>query len=47
MNPNPYLTILMVAGIILVALGIALLAVMMSNSDSLYPPDDRDDDDED
>ena len=47
MNPNPYLTILVVTGIVFVALGIALLAAMMSNSDSLYPPDDRDDDDED
>jgi len=47
MNPYPYLTIFILAGIALVAFGVALLLAMMSNSDKLYPPDDREDDEED
>jgi len=40
-------TILTISALVAVLIGIAVVAVMMSGSDKLYPPDDRDDDDED
>jgi hypothetical protein len=47
MNMHPYLTGLAIFAVIVVLLGIAVVAVLMSRSDRLYPPDDREEDDED
>jgi hypothetical protein len=47
MNTHPYLTGLAIFSLVVVLLGIAVVAVLMSGSDRLYPPDDREEDDED
>ena len=39
-------TILTISALVVVLIGIAVVAVLMSGSDKLYPPDDREDDDE-
>ena len=40
-------TILTISALVVVLIGIAVVAVLMSGSDKLYPPDDREEDDED
>ena len=40
------LTILAISALVVVLIGIAVVAVLMSGSDKLYPPDDRDDDED-
>jgi hypothetical protein len=47
MNMHPYFTALAIFAVVVVLLGIAVVSVMMSGSDRLYTPDDREDDDED
>jgi hypothetical protein len=47
MNMHPYFTALVIFAVVVVLLGIAVVAVLMSGSDRLYPPDDREEDDED
>jgi hypothetical protein len=39
-------TILTISALVVVLIGIAVVAVLMSGSDKLYPPDDRDDDED-
>ena len=46
MNMHPYFTGLAIFAVVVVLLGIAVVAVLMSGSDRLYPPDDREEDDE-
>jgi hypothetical protein len=43
----PLFTALVIFAVVVVLLGIAVVAVLMSGSDRLYPPDDREEDDED
>jgi hypothetical protein len=46
MNMHPYFTALVIFAVVVVLLGIAVVAVLMSGSDRLYPPDDREDDED-
>jgi hypothetical protein len=46
MNTHPYFTALVIFSLVVVLLGIAVVAVLMSGSDRLYPPDDREEDED-